>query len=150
MEDEIKHLVRIANTDLNGNKQVFIALSRIKGIGRKMAKIIADRVDIDPYALLGQLSDDDIDRLKKEVENFGKDSGIPPWLLNRRNDYSSGENLHLIGTDIDLTIKDDINRLKKIRSYRGIRHEKGYKVRGQRTKSTGRKSAVVGVRKKRV
>ncbi|HIH40690.1 MAG TPA: 30S ribosomal protein S13 [Halobacteria archaeon] len=150
METEIKHLVRIANTDLNGNKQVFIALSRVKGIGKKMAKIIASRVNIDPYVLLGSLSDDDIDRLKKEVENFGKDPDIPSWLLNRRNDYSSGDNIHLIGTDIDITVTDDINRLKKIRSYRGLRHEKGYKVRGQRTKSTGRKSAVVGVRKKRV
>lgn len=150
MENEIKHLVRIANTDLNGNKQVFIALSRIKGIGRKMAKIIATRVNIDPYTLLGSLSDNDIDLLKKEVENFGKDPDIPSWLLNRRNDYYSGDDLHLIGTDLDLTIKDDINRLRKIRSYRGIRHEKGYKVRGQRTKSTGRTSTVVGVKKKKV
>ena len=147
MEEELKHLVRIADADLTGNKQVFIALTGIKGIGMKISKIIAKKAGVDPYATLGLLPDDTIEELKEGVAQFG--SSAPPWLLNRRKDYYTGEDKHLIGSEIDLTFREDINRLRKIRSYRGIRHERGHKVRGQRTKSTGRRGVVVGVRRKK-
>jgi len=54
-----------------------------------------------------------------------------------------------VGPDWDVAVQDDINRMKRIRSYKGIRHEKGKKVRGQRTRSNGRKGLAVGVIKKR-
>lgn len=147
MKEELKHLVRIADADLTGNKQVFIALTGIKGVGMKISKIIAKKAGVDPYTKLGLLPDDTIEELKEGVAQFG--SSAPSWLLNRRKDYYTGEDKHLIGSEIDLTFREDINRLRKIRSYRGIRHERGHKVRGQRTKSTGRRGVVVGVRRKK-
>jgi len=74
---------------------------------------------------------------------------MPVWMLNRRNDTYTGENRHLTGTDLILSNKEDINLMKKIRSYKGIRHERGLRVRGQRTRSTGRTGAIVGVSRKR-
>jgi len=65
--------------------------------------------------------------------------------LNRRRDLKTGKDLHLHGSDLVLTIKEDIEREKKIKSWRGVRHSLGLKVRGQRTKTTGRKHAAVGV-----
>ena len=62
-------------------------------------------------------------------------------------DYVTGEDIHLIESDLDMTLRDDLNRMKKTRSYKGRRHEVGLPVRGQRTKSTFRKSATVGVRR---
>jgi small subunit ribosomal protein S13 len=147
LKEELKHLVRIADADLTGNKQVFIALTGIKGVGMKISKIIAKKAGVDPYTKLGLLPDDTIEELKEGVAQFG--SSAPSWLLNRRKDYYTGEDKHLIGSEIDLTFREDINRLRKIRSYRGIRHERGHKVRGQRTKSTGRRGVVVGVRRKK-
>lgn len=70
-------------------------------------------------------------------------------MLNRQKDLATGENKHLLGQNILLTLREDLNTLKKIRCYRGIRHERGLKVRGQRTKSTGRRGSTIGVSKKK-
>ena len=75
---------------------------------------------------------------------------LPWWMLNRRKDLISGEDKHIMGSDLVLKLRDDINLLRKIRSYRGIRHERGLRVRGQRTKSTGRRGMVVGVMRKKI
>ena len=66
-------------------------------------------------------------------------------------DLRTGEDLHIIGNRLEITVKRDIDRMKKMKSYKGVRHHMKLKVRGQRTKSTGRHGLVVGVvrRKKR-
>ena len=66
-------------------------------------------------------------------------------MVNRKKDLRTGEDLHVLGSKLDLQIKQDIDRMKKMKSYKGVRHQYGLKVRGQRTKSTGRKGLVVGV-----
>lgn len=55
--------------------------------------------------------------------------------MNRRKDVESGEEKHLTGTDLDLRKDFDIKKLKKIKSYRGLRHTAGLPTRGQRTKA---------------
>jgi len=148
-KDEIKYLVRIANTDLDGTSTVQYALTGIKGIGIRVSKIIARKAEVDPNAIMGYLPPEQVDRLRNALENI--ESNMPLWMLNRRNDIYTGENRHLVGTDLILGTKEDVNLMKKIRSYKGIRHERGQKVRGQRTRSTGRTGATVGVvRKKEV
>jgi small subunit ribosomal protein S13 len=69
-------------------------------------------------------------------------------MLNRRKDYESGRDLHLVGADVTMAIRADIERERRIRSRRGIRHELGLPVRGQRTRTTGRKGLQVGVQRK--
>ncbi|MDV0446921.1 hypothetical protein MsAg5_07860 [Methanosarcinaceae archaeon Ag5] len=146
-EDEIRHLVRVMNTDLKGAQQVQYALTGIDGIGLRISKIIAKDAGIDPTAIIGYLSDEDVAKI--DVALQGIEKSAPTWMLNRQRDLTTGENKHLLGIDIDLTFKEDINTLKKVRAYRGLRHERGLKVRGQRTKSTGRRGSIVGVRKKK-
>ena len=70
-------------------------------------------------------------------------------MLNRRKDITTGEDLHLLGSDLTLEIDKDIKLLKKIRSWRGVRHALGLKVRGQRTRTTGRTGRTVGVSRRR-
>lgn len=70
-------------------------------------------------------------------------------MLNRQKDPVTGQDKHLLGTDIILTFREDINNLKKVRAYRGLRHERGLKVRGQRTKAAGRRGSTVGVNRKK-
>jgi small subunit ribosomal protein S13 len=146
-KDEIKYLVRIANTDLDGTSTVQYALTGIKGIGIRVSKIIARKAEVDPNAIMGYLPPEQVDKLRNALENI--DTNMPVWMLNRRNDIYTGENRHLFGTDLILGTKEDINLMKKIRSYKGIRHERGQKVRGQRTRSTGRTGATVGVIRKK-
>lgn len=146
-EEEIKYFVRVNNVDLDGTKSVQIALTGIDGVGRRTARIIAIKAKVNPIVQMGSLPDEQVDRLRKVVENYS--SLIPIWMRNRPLDIYASEGKHMFGTEVVTSRDDDINRMRKIRSYRGIRHEQGQKVRGQRTKSTGRTGATVGVTKKK-
>jgi small subunit ribosomal protein S13 len=97
---------------------------------------------------VGNLSDAQIEKLVKALEEVA--DYVPEWLRNRQNDVETGEDLHLIGSEIDIQLREDLNRLKKIRSWRGVRHEKRLPVRGQRTKNNGRTGMTVGVQRKKV
>ncbi|MHC1623107.1 MAG: 30S ribosomal protein S13 [Candidatus Methanospirareceae archaeon] len=146
-KEEFRHIVRILDTDLDGKRSVVHSLCGIKGIGRRVAKVIVISAGIDPKVKMGDLTDDEIEHLKGAINTAEK--RLPYWMLNRRKDLLSGEDKHIMGSDQMLQLREDINLLRKIRSYRGIRHERGLKVRGQRTKSTGRKGLVVGVIRKK-
>ncbi len=142
-DEDLRYFVRIEQTDLDGTKSVERALIEMNGIGRRAARLIADDVGVDYGATLGALDDDTIDTIVEHVTNFGKQQ--PEWLNNHQRRFYSGETTHEIGNELGLVREQDINRLKMIRAYRGVRHERGQKVRGQRTKSTGRSEGTVGV-----
>jgi small subunit ribosomal protein S13 len=146
-EEEIKYFVRVMNTDLDGTKAVHIALTGIPGIGMHTSGIIARLAEVNPRAILGKMDDESVDRIRNVVENY-RDQ-VPDWMLNRPQDIYSGEAKQLLGADLRMAFEDDVNRMRKIRCYRGIRHETGQKVRGQRTKSTGRTGTTVGVKRKK-
>lgn len=146
--DDFNYIVRIAATDLDGNKPVFLALSGIKGVGERVANILTDKAGVDRRARIGTLPEEEIEAISAQVETI--DEVIPDWMLNRRKDVATGEDQHLLRQDLDSRLREDLNRLKKIRSYRGIRHEQGQKVRGQRTRANGRKGMAMGVSRKRV
>ena len=146
---DFKHLVRIANTDLDGNKVIGYALKNIKGIGFKFASMLCSLTGIDKTKKAGNLSDEDIKKLDAIITDPIK-AGVPDWMLNRRKDYEDNSTKHLLSADLTFVRDNDLKRLKKIKCYRGMRHAYGLPVRGQRTKSNFRKSKgkVTGVRKK--
>jgi small subunit ribosomal protein S13 len=146
-DEQLKHIVRILNTDLEGKKQVQMALTGLKGVGRRCAFIFTRNAGVDPSATLGLLPDDQIDALKKAVEEANV--ALPVWMRNRREDFLTGEDKHVMGMDLNMTLREDLDVMKKSRSYKGIRHERGLRVRGQRTRSTGRTGAIVGVSRKK-
>ncbi|GAB6284113.1 MAG: 30S ribosomal protein S13 [Methanoregula sp.] len=146
-EDEIKYFVRIGTTDLDGTKSVRVALTGIKGVGRHTSTVLSRMANVDEYALLGRIDEESVKRLRTAVEQYT--TKIPSWMANRPKDVYSGESKHLLGSDLTLIQDEDVNMMRKIRCYRGIRHETGQKVRGQRTKSTGRTGMTVGVKKKK-
>jgi len=145
-KEDFKYIVRIANTDLDGEKKVVHALTAVKGVGNRVAEVLVNRTGISRYEKIGNLSDEDIEKLERHLLELSDDT--PGWLLNKQRDIWTGEDLHILGSDLDMRKQEDINILKKIRCYRGIRHEKGQKVRGQRTKAHGRTGLTVGVVKK--
>ncbi len=148
MSREFKHIVRIVNTDLEGTRRIVYALTVIKGIGIKLAKVIVDKANINPKTRVGFLSDAEIEKVTEIVKDLGSYE-FPGWLLNRAKDSQTGKNLHLIGSDLVLQAKTDIDGMKNIRSWKGVRHAYGLKVRGQRTKATGRTGKAIGVRVKK-
>ena len=149
MSTEYRHILRVAGTDLDGSKQVPFGLTGISGISVNFARAAVKAAGLSETALLGSLSDSELQRLEDAIRNPGRYK-IPPWLMNRRKDRTTGDNLHLIGPDLALRKKEDIVFMQNIRSWKGIRHSLGLKVRGQRTKTTGRTGRSIGVRKAQV
>ena len=147
VDKDIKYFVRVRNTDLDGTRSVQIALTKIPGIGRITARAISRLAKVNPLDVMGKLDDAGVDRLREVVDNYGPQ--VPRWMLNRPADPYTGEGKHLLSSDVLIAKEEDVNRMRKIRCYRGIRHETGQKVRGQRTKSTGRTGTTVGVKRKK-
>jgi len=144
---DFKYIVRLSNTDINGEKSVVYGLTSVKGIGLHMASLIVDQSGINRYTKVGDLNDSQIEKLQQIINNLSNNA--PGWMLNHRKDYDTGKNFHFVGNDIATRLRDEINIMKKIRSYRGVRHESGLRVRGQRTSSNGRRGLALGVSKKR-
>ena len=142
-EENLRYFVRIGQTDLDGTKSVERSLSDMKGIGKRTARIVTDAAGVDRTATFGLLDEDEIDAVVDVVENFTDHA--PEWMINRRDDFYSGETSHKTGSDLEEKRRHDINRMKMISSYKGVRHKRGQKVRGQRTKSTGRTEGTIGV-----
>jgi len=142
-DDDLRYFVRIGQTDLDGTKTVERSLSGMNGIGRRTARIVAEEADVDRTATFGRLDEDDIERVVEAVENYADD--VPEWLTNHRKEYFSGETTHETGNDLSMSRRRDLNRMQMIDSYKGVRHKRGQKVRGQRTKSTGRTEGTIGV-----
>lgn len=147
MSKEFKHIIRIKGTDLEGSKKVTYGLTKIKGVGVSMANTIVKLGNLKADSRLGNLTDAEISKIEDIISDFSKYS-IPSRLVNRRKDLESGRDIHLITADLTLSTKNDIDFMKNIRSWKGVRHSLGLKVRGQRTKCTGRTGRSVGVKKK--
>jgi small subunit ribosomal protein S13 len=144
--NEFRHLVRISGRDLNGSKKLIVALSDLKGVGYNFANVITTKLSLDPRVRLGTLTEAQVKEVERAIQSTSK-SSLPSWYYNRRKDPETGETGQILGSDLDFIQKNDIEREKNARSWKGVRHSLGLKVRGQRTRTTGRKGRTVGVRK---
>lgn len=146
-DSDFNYIVRIANTDIDGEKRIIFGLTQIKGLGRRMATYVADSAGINRNIKCGNLTESQVGEINRVMEEINKKA--PAWILNHRKDIDTGDDLHLIGSEVEMRLRDDVNLLKMIRSYRGIRHELGLRVRGQRTRANNRRGLSLGVSKKK-
>jgi len=121
-------MLRLVGIDLPENKRVEVALTYVYGIGPKISKIILDRAKIDPNMRAKELSATDVAKLQKIIEEFKVEG------------------------DLRKEVRENIQRLKRIGSYRGLRHTVGLPTRGQRTRTNARtlrgKRKTIGAQKK--
>src|SRR5437667_454128 len=146
VKEDFRYIVRMANTDLDGSRSAGYALTASPGVGIRLSEAVADLAGVPRAERLGNLSEEQTDKIEATLSNLGE--LFPPWMVNRPKDWESGLDLHLVGAEVEVRLRDDINLMKMIRSYKGVRHETGQKVRGQRTRSNGRTGLTVGVTKK--
>ncbi|KAE9421464.1 hypothetical protein Angca_002215 [Angiostrongylus cantonensis] len=146
--EKFQHIHRVMNTNIDGNRKVPYALTAIKGVGRRFAFVCCRKADIDVSKRAGELSEDDFEKIVTIMQNPSQYK-IPNWFLNRQKDIKDGKYSQLLSTGVDNKLREDLERLKKIRLHRGLRHFWGLRVRGQHTKTTGRKGRTVGVSKKK-
>ena len=146
-------IIRMGGRDINGELGVERALAHIKGIGHDMAHSISfaveSRLGIQKDTKIGSLSESQMESIESVIKDPAK-YGIPTYMLNRRKSADTGTDVHIIGNDLMFATRQDVNRDIAVRAWRGYRHQHGQKVRGQRTRSTGRTGATVGVMKKAV
>ncbi|MFL6419128.1 MAG: 30S ribosomal protein S13 [Nitrososphaeraceae archaeon] len=143
---DYKHIVRIAGKDIAGSKKLITALSEIRGVGYNYSQVLLQSLNINPNIRVGFITDRELTEVEAAVKNPSK-SGVPEWYLNRRKDIDTGSHQHLITSDMDFAISNDIDREKNVMSWRGYRHMFGLRVRGQCTRTTGRRGGAVGVKK---
>jgi len=134
-------LIRVLGKDIRGDKQLFAGLTQIKGISWAFANATCKILGLDKTKKIQDMTPEEM----AKIEEFVKNPQIPGFLKNRQNDFEEGDDKHLTGADLKLMGEFDIKRLKKIKSYKGIRHSANLPVRGQRTKSNFRKNRKVSV-----
>jgi small subunit ribosomal protein S13 len=144
---EFRHIVRILGSDSPGTLKTSYALKQIKGINMSLSNAVLKKAGVNPDLRVGFITESDITKIEDVIRDPAK-YGIPSWLFNRRKDTSTGKDLHLLSADLIFNVKTDIDSAKEIRSWRGYRHAYSLKVRGQRTKTTGRAGKALGVKKK--
>lgn len=142
-----EQIIRFAETNIDGRQTVRIALRRVRGVSFMFSNAVANIYGFGDKRI-GDLSEQELKALEDMITNPGK-FNIPEWLYNRRNEPASGLDKHLIASTLEFAKRMDINEMKRLKLYKGIRHGLGLPVRGQRTRSTFRKGKVVGVRKSR-
>ena len=148
LAQEYRHIVRILGTDIDGALHLAHGLTKIKGVGLRFSQAILNAANLEPDLRIGDLSDSHVQKIEDALQHPEKYT-LPTWFFNRRKDLETGHDRHLLGPDLSLRVKSDIDYLMRIRSWRGMRHSYGLKVRGQRTRTTGRTGRSVGVRRRR-
>ncbi|MHA2600559.1 MAG: 30S ribosomal protein S13 [Candidatus Thorarchaeota archaeon SMTZ1-83] len=148
MSEDYRHIVRIAGRDIDGQENLLQGLTRVSGVGLRLSKAVLTKAGLDPLSRLGYLTEAQISMIEKIIKDPVA-AGMPDWYVNRPRDRMSGRMLHLTGPDLEFAHRSDVDRLKRIRSWRGVRHSQGLKVRGQHTRTTGRGGVAVGVSRKK-
>ncbi|KAJ3168549.1 ribosomal 40S subunit protein S18B [Geranomyces variabilis] len=145
---QFQHILRLLNTNVDGRRKVMYAMTHIKGVGRRYANIVCKKADIDLNKRAGELTNEELERVVVILQN-PRQYKIPDWFLNRQKDVKDGKFSQVVANNLDNKLREDLERLKKIRAHRGLRHYWGIRVRGQHTKTTGRRGKTVGVAKKK-
>ena len=146
LSSQYENLIRILGNDIPGENKTLIGLTQIRGIGYIFANSMLQILKINPDSRIGTLSADQVSSIEKMIQD-PKSQNFPTWFLNRQKDIETGDDMHLVTSDIAFNLRNDVEREKGVFSWRGYRHMYGLKVRGQRTRCTGRKGGAVGVAK---
>ncbi len=123
---------RILGVDVPNDKKIQISLQYLYGVGAYRAKVICKETNIDPDTRARDLREDDVARLAAFIDkqyNEDEVGEVKPGTVGRRGPVEGA---------LRRTVMQNIQRLKKIGCYRGIRHVRGLPVRGQRTKTNAR------------
>ncbi len=138
-KQEIRQLVRLLDADIPGDKKVINSLRMITGVSFAMANAVCAVLNLDRQQKIGTVSEEELQKIEDVIKSPGN-YGIPSWIFNRRKASETGEDQHLITSNLKLAVEFDIKSMKKIKSYKGVRHSIGQPVRGQKTRSHFRKN----------
>ncbi|BFZ05819.1 hypothetical protein BsWGS_08858 [Bradybaena similaris] len=148
LPEKFQHILRVMNTNIDGRRKISFAITSIRGVGRRFATVVCKKANVDIRKRAGELTEEEVERIVTVMTN-PRQYKIPDWFLNRQKDIKDGRYTQVLSNALDNKLREDLERLKKIRAHRGLRHYWGLRVRGQHTKTTGRRGRTVGVAKKK-
>ncbi|KAG6988900.1 hypothetical protein G7Y79_00068g095990 [Physcia stellaris] len=147
-KSNFQFILRLLNTNVDGRQKIMYALTKIKGVGRRYSNLVCKKADVDLNKRAGEITSEELERIVTIIQNPTQYK-IPTWFLNRQRDIVDGKDSQVLANGMDSKLREDLERLKKIRAHRGLRHYWGLRVRGQHSKTTGRRGRTVGVSKKK-
>ncbi|RMZ84400.1 hypothetical protein DV738_g751, partial [Chaetothyriales sp. CBS 135597] len=147
-KSNFQFILRLLNTNVDGKQKIMYALTRIKGVGRRYSNLVCKKADVDLNKRAGEITTEELERIVTIIQNPTQYK-IPSWFLNRQRDIVDGKDSQVLANNMESKLREDLERLKKIRAHRGLRHYWGLRVRGQHSKTTGRRGRTVGVSKKK-
>lgn len=151
--EDFRGIVHILGKDVKGNVTLSNALRQVKGVGQNLsnvfANVISKEMKISKDVQIGKLSEEQVEKIEEMIKNPARYK-IPSYLYNRRKDLETGKDVHVAGPDVTFTTRNDVERHKTLYTWRGYRHAYGQKVRGQGTRTSGRKGLTMGVMKSKV
>merc|ERR1712061_47615 len=142
--EDFQHILRVQNTNIDGNIKVTHAITSIRGMGRRFTDLVLKKAEVDRSKRAGRLTEAELEQIQT-VMTQPKNFKIPVWFLNRRRDWKDGKDGQMTSNNLDNKLREDLECMKKIRLHRGIRHWWGLPVKGQKTKTSGRHGRTVGV-----
>merc|ERR1712079_572356 len=146
--EDFQHILRVQNTNIDGNIKVTHAITSIRGMGKRFTDLVLKKAEIDRSKRAGQLTEAEMEQIQTVMTN-PKNFKIPVWFLNRQRDWKDGKDGQMTSNNLDNKLREDLERMKKIRLHRGIRHWWGYPAKGQKTKTSGRHGRTCGVLRKK-
>ena len=146
--NEFVHILRVQNTNINGKQKAPFGLRQIRGLGRRFSVLTLKIAQVDCNKRSGEMNEEEI-KTVNDIIARPTDYNIPKWFLNRQKDPKHGTWTQLISNNLDTSMREDLERMRKSKNHRGLRHYWGHRVRGQRTKSTGRCGKTLGVTRKK-
>lgn len=151
--ENFRGIVRIAGKDMDGHYPLYRALLRVKGIGqtlaRTLARVLYKGLNLNSKTRVGDLSDEQIEKID-EILKTPEKHGVPWFQLNRARDADMGFSRHVMMADLQFSTRQDMQRGKDMRTWKGWRHSIGQRVRGQHSRTTGRSGMTMGVLRKAV
>ncbi|KAH0575177.1 Ribosomal protein S18 [Spironucleus salmonicida] len=145
---DYRDLLRIFNTNVDGKRKLEISLTKILGIGRRFGRVCLEKASIDPFKRGGEMTLKEEEELLKIFQDPVA-HGIPVWMINKRKEVITGKDIHITSSQFSQQTRTELEGMRRNKCNRGLRHAAGIKVRGQRTKCTGRRAGVVGVQRKK-
>ncbi|XP_037592955.1 40S ribosomal protein S18-like [Cebus imitator] len=146
--EKFQHILRVLNTNIDGQRKITFAITAIKGVGQRYAHVVLRKAETDLTKRAGELTEDEVEHVITIMQNSCQYK-IPDWFLNRQNDVKDGKHSQVLANGLDNKLREDLEQQKKIRAHRWLRHFWGLHVQGQHTKTTGHRGHTVGVSKKK-
>merc|ERR1711862_206200 len=105
--DDFTHILRVLNTNVDGRQNIQFALTKIRGVGRRMSNIVCKKSEINIKKRAGEMTTEDIENMLAILSN-PQAFKVPHYFLNRKRDFKDGLSCQAVSNNLDTKLRDDL------------------------------------------